>query len=168
MTGGCCYAWSPGHLFWCELMFPLWLLLVGACCCTQFKDWFSNPLTGAVETGQEVSRQLVERLHGVLRPFLLRYAALRACSVLLKHMVIGRHATHCCYNWELRLCLSRHKQVEHRLGSLMHCCHVVVPAVCLVVFGMCIVLNVMWCLHVSAGGSSQRWRSRCRPSMSTC
>jgi hypothetical protein len=38
----------------------------------QFKDWFSNPLTGAVETGQEVSRQLVERLHGVLRPFLLR------------------------------------------------------------------------------------------------
>ena len=41
-------------------------------CCVQFKDWFSNPLTGAVETGQEVSRQLVERLHGVLRPFLLR------------------------------------------------------------------------------------------------
>lgn len=38
----------------------------------QFKDWFSNPLTGAVETGQEVSKQLVERLHGVLRPFLLR------------------------------------------------------------------------------------------------
>jgi SNF2 family DNA or RNA helicase len=39
----------------------------------QFKDWFSNPLTGAVEAGQEVSGQLVERLHGVLRPFLLRY-----------------------------------------------------------------------------------------------
>lgn len=39
----------------------------------QFKDWFSNPLTGAVETGQEVSAQLVERLHGVLRPFLLRW-----------------------------------------------------------------------------------------------
>jgi hypothetical protein len=38
----------------------------------QFKDWFSNPLTGAVEAGQEVSGQLVERLHGVLRPFLLR------------------------------------------------------------------------------------------------
>lgn len=38
----------------------------------QFKDWFSNPLSGAVETGQEVSGQLVERLHGVLRPFLLR------------------------------------------------------------------------------------------------
>jgi E1A-binding protein p400 len=38
----------------------------------QFKDWFSNPLTGAVETGAEVSGQLIERLHGVLRPFLLR------------------------------------------------------------------------------------------------
>ncbi|WIA40512.1 hypothetical protein OEZ86_013861 [Tetradesmus obliquus] len=38
----------------------------------QFKDWFSNPLSGAVEAGGEVSVQLVERLHGVLRPFLLR------------------------------------------------------------------------------------------------
>ena len=38
----------------------------------QFKDWFSNPLSGAVESGEAVSRQLVERLHGVLRPFLLR------------------------------------------------------------------------------------------------
>ena len=38
----------------------------------QFKDWFSNPLTGAVESGENVSGQLVERLHGVLRPFLLR------------------------------------------------------------------------------------------------
>lgn len=49
----------------------------------QFKDWFSNPLTGAVETGQEVSKQLVERLHGVLRPFLLRYTqqGLQQCSV---------------------------------------------------------------------------------------
>lgn len=38
----------------------------------QFKDWFCNPLTGAVEAGTAVSGQLVERLHGVLRPFLLR------------------------------------------------------------------------------------------------
>jgi E1A-binding protein p400 len=39
----------------------------------QFKDWFSNPLTGAVEAGEAVSHALVERLHGVLRPFLLRW-----------------------------------------------------------------------------------------------
>jgi hypothetical protein len=44
----------------------------------QFKDWFSNPLTGAVESGEGVSQQLVERLHGVLRPFLLRCGALWA------------------------------------------------------------------------------------------
>jgi hypothetical protein len=50
-----------------------------SCAAPQFKDWFSNPLTGAVETGQEVSRQLVERLHGVLRPFLLRYVV-HVCS----------------------------------------------------------------------------------------
>ncbi len=47
----------------------------------QFKDWFSNPLTGAVETGAAVSGALVERLHGVLRPFLLRYGITTcACS----------------------------------------------------------------------------------------
>jgi len=46
----------------------------------QFKDWFSNPLTGLVEGGGAAggaaaavaAQGLVERLHGVLRPFLLR------------------------------------------------------------------------------------------------
>ncbi|KAK9804733.1 hypothetical protein WJX72_002805 [[Myrmecia] bisecta] len=38
----------------------------------QFKDWFSNPLTGMVEGQETVNKELVERLHGVLRPFLLR------------------------------------------------------------------------------------------------
>ncbi|KAG7668752.1 hypothetical protein Ndes2437B_g07158 [Nannochloris sp. 'desiccata'] len=38
----------------------------------QFKDWFSNPLTGMVEGSAEYSKAIVERLHGVLRPFLLR------------------------------------------------------------------------------------------------
>ncbi|EIE18784.1 hypothetical protein COCSUDRAFT_221, partial [Coccomyxa subellipsoidea C-169] len=38
----------------------------------QFKDWFSNPLTGMVEGQEAVNKALVERLHGVLRPFLLR------------------------------------------------------------------------------------------------
>ncbi|KAL4459188.1 hypothetical protein ABPG75_014053 [Micractinium tetrahymenae] len=38
----------------------------------QFKDWFSNPLTGMVEGSAEMNRAIVERLHAVLRPFLLR------------------------------------------------------------------------------------------------
>jgi E1A-binding protein p400 len=37
-----------------------------------FRAWFSQPLQGSVEQGSAVSRQLVQRLHGVLRPFLLR------------------------------------------------------------------------------------------------
>ena len=38
----------------------------------QFKDWFSNPLTGMVEGSAEYNRAIVDRLHAVLRPFLLR------------------------------------------------------------------------------------------------
>ncbi|KAA6418788.1 MAG: helicase SWR1 [Trebouxia sp. A1-2] len=38
----------------------------------QFKDWFNNPLVGMVEGQQEVNKGIVERLHSVLRPFLLR------------------------------------------------------------------------------------------------
>ena len=38
----------------------------------QFKDWFSNPLTGMVEGSADYNRAVVERLHAVLRPFLLR------------------------------------------------------------------------------------------------
>ena len=38
----------------------------------QFRDWFCNPLTGMVEGSEAYNKQLVERLHGVLRPFLLR------------------------------------------------------------------------------------------------
>lgn len=45
----------------------------------QFKDWFCNPLNGLVEAGEDAGssntqagERLVERLHGVLRPFLLR------------------------------------------------------------------------------------------------
>ena len=37
-----------------------------------FRAWFANPLAGTVEEGTAVNRQLVGRLHGVLRPFLLR------------------------------------------------------------------------------------------------
>ncbi|KAI1721288.1 HSA domain-containing protein [Ditylenchus destructor] len=37
-----------------------------------FKDWFSNPLTNMVEGSVEMDRALVQRLHKVLRPFILR------------------------------------------------------------------------------------------------
>ncbi|XP_039253757.2 helicase domino-like [Styela clava] len=38
----------------------------------EFKEWFSNPLTGMIEGSQEYNEKLVRRLHKVLRPFLLR------------------------------------------------------------------------------------------------
>ena len=37
-----------------------------------FRDWFSQPLTAAVEGAAAVNAALVARLHAVLRPFLLR------------------------------------------------------------------------------------------------
>ena len=37
-----------------------------------FKEWFSNPLTGMVEGSSEYNASLIQRLHKVLRPFLLR------------------------------------------------------------------------------------------------
>ena len=39
---------------------------------SEFKNWFSQPLMGMVEGGEGVNMDLVSRLHGVLRPFLLR------------------------------------------------------------------------------------------------
>lgn len=38
----------------------------------QFKDWFSNPMTGMVEGVGSVNEKLVARLHTILRPFVLR------------------------------------------------------------------------------------------------
>ncbi|CBW48565.1 Helicase ssl-1 [Caenorhabditis elegans] len=37
-----------------------------------FKDWFSNPLTGMMEGNMEFNAPLIGRLHKVLRPFILR------------------------------------------------------------------------------------------------
>ncbi|VDO94876.1 unnamed protein product, partial [Heligmosomoides polygyrus] len=37
-----------------------------------FKDWFSNPLTGMMEGSVEFNAPLVQQLHKVLRPFILR------------------------------------------------------------------------------------------------
>lgn len=39
---------------------------------SEFKEWFSNPLTGMVEGKQGINEQLIQRLHTILRPFLLR------------------------------------------------------------------------------------------------
>lgn len=38
----------------------------------EFKDWFVNPLTGMIEGSNEYNQELVQRLHKILRPFLLR------------------------------------------------------------------------------------------------
>nr|CAD7588966.1 unnamed protein product [Timema genevievae] len=38
----------------------------------EFKEWFSNPVTGMIEGNAEYNENLIKRLHKVLRPFLLR------------------------------------------------------------------------------------------------
>ncbi|GAV63949.1 SNF2_N domain-containing protein/Helicase_C domain-containing protein/HSA domain-containing protein [Cephalotus follicularis] len=38
----------------------------------EFKDWFSNPIAGMVEGQEKVNKEVLDRLHNVLRPFILR------------------------------------------------------------------------------------------------
>lgn len=38
----------------------------------EFKDWFSNPISGMVEGQERINKEVVDRLHNVLRPFILR------------------------------------------------------------------------------------------------
>ena len=38
----------------------------------EFKEWFSNPMTGMVEGQEGVDQRVIRRLHGILRPFILR------------------------------------------------------------------------------------------------
>lgn len=38
----------------------------------EFKEWFSNPMTGMIEGNSEYNENIIKRLHKVLRPFLLR------------------------------------------------------------------------------------------------
>ncbi|KAJ3680699.1 hypothetical protein LUZ60_016977 [Juncus effusus] len=38
----------------------------------EFKDWFCNPISHMVEGQEKVNREVVDRLHNVLRPFILR------------------------------------------------------------------------------------------------
>lgn len=38
----------------------------------EFKEWFTNPISGMVEGQEKVNKEVVDRLHNVLRPFILR------------------------------------------------------------------------------------------------
>ncbi|CAN4095126.1 unnamed protein product [Withania somnifera] len=38
----------------------------------EFKDWFCSPISGMVEGQEKVNKEVVDRLHNVLRPFILR------------------------------------------------------------------------------------------------
>uniref|UniRef100_T1GWQ3 Helicase domino n=1 Tax=Megaselia scalaris TaxID=36166 RepID=T1GWQ3_MEGSC len=38
----------------------------------EFKEWFSNPVSGMIEGNAEYNESIIKRLHKVLRPFLLR------------------------------------------------------------------------------------------------
>ena len=38
----------------------------------EFKEWFANPVNNMIEGEQDINEDLINRLHGVLRPFLLR------------------------------------------------------------------------------------------------
>jgi SNF2 family DNA or RNA helicase len=38
----------------------------------EFKDWFSNPISGMVDGQEKVNKEVLDRLHNVLRPFILR------------------------------------------------------------------------------------------------
>uniref|UniRef100_A0A336MIX0 CSON001825 protein n=1 Tax=Culicoides sonorensis TaxID=179676 RepID=A0A336MIX0_CULSO len=38
----------------------------------EFREWFSNPMTGMIEGNSEYNESIIKRLHKVLRPFLLR------------------------------------------------------------------------------------------------
>eukprot|EP01117_Protostelium_nocturnum_P005176 TRINITY_DN1884_c0_g1_i1.p1 TRINITY_DN1884_c0_g1~~TRINITY_DN1884_c0_g1_i1.p1 ORF type:complete len:2185 (-),score=786.74 TRINITY_DN1884_c0_g1_i1:61-5742(-) len=39
---------------------------------SEFKDWFSNPVTSMIEGESDRNEEIITRLHGILRPFLLR------------------------------------------------------------------------------------------------
>lgn len=39
---------------------------------SEFREWFANPLSEMIEGEQEYQMSLVQRLHKVLRPFILR------------------------------------------------------------------------------------------------
>jgi len=38
----------------------------------EFREWFSNPVSGMVEGNADYNENIIRRLHKVLRPFILR------------------------------------------------------------------------------------------------
>ncbi|XP_015431567.1 PREDICTED: helicase domino [Dufourea novaeangliae] len=59
----------------------------------EFKEWFSNPVTGMIEGNSEYNENIIRRLHKVLRPFLLRRLKTEVEKQLPKkyeHVVICR------------------------------------------------------------------------------
>ena len=38
----------------------------------EFQEWFSNPVNNMIEGNDRINHKLIQRLHTVLRPFLLR------------------------------------------------------------------------------------------------
>nr|QVD39288.1 Helicase domino [Schistocerca gregaria] len=59
----------------------------------EFKEWFSNPVTGMIEGNSEYNESIIKRLHKVLRPFLLRRLKIEVEKQLPKkyeHVVMCR------------------------------------------------------------------------------
>jgi SNF2 family DNA or RNA helicase len=40
--------------------------------CQEFSYWFNNPLNSMVEGNRGINNDIISRLHGIMRPFLLR------------------------------------------------------------------------------------------------
>ena len=60
----------------------------------EFSYWFSNPMTAMVEGNEAVNESIIKRLHGVMRPFLLRrlhtkYTALHAARFSRANLVLA-------------------------------------------------------------------------------
>ncbi|ESO02847.1 hypothetical protein HELRODRAFT_81004, partial [Helobdella robusta] len=70
---------------------------------SEFKEWFSNPLTGMIEGSKEYNDNLIRRLHKVLRPFLLRRLKQDVEKQMPKkyeHVIICRLAKHQRYLYD--------------------------------------------------------------------
>ena len=69
----------------------------------EFSYWFSNPLTGMVEGNRGVNKDLIIRLHSIMRPFLLRRLKKEVASQLpgkYEHVVMCRMSKRQMYLYE--------------------------------------------------------------------
>jgi SNF2 family DNA or RNA helicase len=70
---------------------------------SEFSYWFSNPLTGMVEGNRGVNKDLITRLHSIMRPFLLRRLKKEVASQLpgkYEHVVMCRMSKRQMYLYE--------------------------------------------------------------------